>query len=89
MNRTADNLIDVTWVAWATERLREQWPRADSVTLAETARELWREDELRICGPRQAVEKWLSQGMPACSSTVTPPSSTVTPQFNHDTVVQR
>ena len=46
MNRTADNLIDVTWVAWATERLREQWPRADQVSLEETALDLWREDEL-------------------------------------------
>ena len=65
MNRTADNLIDVTWIGWATERLREQWPRVDPVSLEETARDLWREDELRMCGPRQAVETWLQRGIPA------------------------
>jgi len=40
MDRVADNLIDVTWVAWAAERLREQWPRLDGATLEETARYL-------------------------------------------------
>ena len=64
MSRTSDNLIDVTWIAWATDRLREQWPRVDPVSLEETARDLWRKDELRTCGPRQAVEKWLQRGMP-------------------------
>ena len=39
MDRAADNLIDVTWVAWAAERLREQWPRIDGATLEETGRE--------------------------------------------------
>jgi hypothetical protein len=64
MNRTADNLIDVTWVAWCAERLREQWPRLDGATLEETARELWADETLRVLGPRQAAENWLALGMP-------------------------
>ena len=35
MNRDADNLVDVTWVAWCAEWLREQWPRADGTSLEE------------------------------------------------------
>ena len=50
-------MIDVTWVAWAAERLREQWPRLDGATLEETARELWRDEALRAMGRRPAVEK--------------------------------
>lgn len=64
MNRDADNLIDVTWVAWCAERLREQWPRADGASLEEAARELWRDDALRPLGPRNAAEHWLRRGMP-------------------------
>ena len=64
MDRPADNLIDVTWVAWAAERLREQWPRADATSLEEAARDLWRDETLRLLGPRQAAEKWLRRGIP-------------------------
>ena len=63
MDRSADNLIDVTWVAWAAERLREQWPRVDGATLEETAKELWADEALRAFGPRQAAEEWLRKGM--------------------------
>jgi hypothetical protein len=59
MDRTADNLIDVTWVAWAAERLREQWPRADPTSLEETARDLWQDKQMRARGPRRAAERWL------------------------------
>ena len=51
MDRAADNLIDVTWLAWAAERLREQWPRIDGATLEETARDLWHDETLRVMGP--------------------------------------
>src|SRR6185436_5257117 len=64
MDRAADNLIDVTWVSWFAERLREEWPRIDGASLEETARDLWRDDALRAMGPRQAVEKWLRHGIP-------------------------
>jgi hypothetical protein len=57
-------MIDVTWVAWCAERLREQWPRLDGVTLEEAARELWDDETLRELGPRQAAERWLARGMP-------------------------
>ena len=33
MDRGADNLADVQWVALCAERLREQWPRADRTGL--------------------------------------------------------
>ena len=65
MNRDADNLVDVTWVAWCSERLREQWPRADGTSLEEAARELWADESLRVQGPVQAAEQWLRRGMPA------------------------
>ncbi len=64
MGQIADDIIDVTWVAWAAERLREQWPRADPTALEETASEQWANEELRVWGPRQAVERWLRRGMP-------------------------
>ena len=64
MDRAADHLIDVTWVAWCAERLREQWPRADATSLEETARELWGDETVRLMGPRQAAEKWLRRGTP-------------------------
>ena len=57
-------MIDVTWVAWCAERLREQWPRLDGASLEEAARELWGDETLRRLGPRQAAERWLARGMP-------------------------
>ena len=69
MDRNADNMIDVTWVAWCAERLREQWPRLDGATLEEAARELWGDETLRRLGPRQAAERWLARGLPHSSST--------------------
>lgn len=67
MDRAPDNLtasvVDVSWVAWCAERLREQWPRLDGAQLEETARELWADEKLRELGPVQAAEKWLRQGI--------------------------
>ena len=37
MDPDAGNLIDIAWVAWCAERLREQWPRADAASLEEAA----------------------------------------------------
>ena len=64
MDRGADNLIDMQWVALCAERLREQWPRADRTSLEETARELWAAENSRAFEPRQAAEKWLRRGIP-------------------------
>ena len=61
-------MVDVTWVAWAAERLREQWPRADATSLEETARELWADEELRAHGPQQGVEMWLRGGVRSAES---------------------
>lgn len=69
MQRDADDLINVTWVAWAAERLRQQWPRADGASLEETARDLSQDEEFRAMGPTQAAEKWLRQGIPAKEAT--------------------
>ena len=65
-------MIDVTWVAWCAERLREQWPRLDGATLEEAARELWGDKTLRGLGPRQAAERWLARGMPSSLPTHPP-----------------
>jgi len=64
MGRGADNLDHVQWVALCAERLREQWPRADPTSLEQAAKELWGDETLRACEPRQAAEKWLRRGMP-------------------------
>lgn len=65
MDRPADNLIDVQWVAQCARRLRERWPRIGGEALEETARELWGDKKLRELGPVQAAERWLARGMPA------------------------
>ena len=75
MNRDADNLVDVTWVAWCAERLRQQWPRADGTSLEDAARELWVDESLRLQGPVQAAEQWLRLGMPARANASSPGDS--------------
>jgi hypothetical protein len=60
MNRDADKLEDVQWIALCAERLREQWPRADPTSLEEAARDLWMDETLRRLAAREAAEKWLA-----------------------------
>ena len=64
MNRDADNLADVQWLAHCAERLREQWPRADPTSLAEAAGELWADEALRRLTPAEAARGWLRRGLP-------------------------
>ena len=64
MNRDADNLADVQWVAQCAQCLREQWPRADSTSLEEAAMEIWREEPMRQLTPTQAADAWLRRGLP-------------------------
>ena len=64
MNRDADNLVDVQWVAQCAECLRGQWPRADPTSLADAARALWADDALRRLTPSQAALGWLRRGLP-------------------------
>jgi hypothetical protein len=59
MNRDADKLEDVQWIALCAERLRVQWPRADPTSLAEAARDLWLNKELRVLAAEEAAERWL------------------------------
>ena len=59
MNRDADRLEDVRWIAVCAERLRAQWPRADPTSLEETARQLWQSEALRALPGEEAAEKWL------------------------------
>ena len=60
MNRDADNLADVQWVAQCANRLREQWPRADPTSLEDAALELWRCESLRSMAPVEAATRWLA-----------------------------
>lgn len=67
MDRDADNLADVQWLAQCAHRLREQWPHADPTSLDETAADLWQDESLRSLEPREAVDRWLQpmkQGRP-------------------------
>ena len=61
MNRDADRLEDVRWIALCAERLRAQWPRADPTSLEEAARELWQSDALRGLAAEEAAERWLER----------------------------
>ena len=60
MNRDADNLADVQWIAQCARRLREQWPRVELVLLEEIALELWRDERLRALSGEQAATEWLA-----------------------------
>ena len=59
MNRDADNLVDVQWMARCAKRLRQQWPRADAAAIDETAQELWSAEWLREMPGEEAAELWL------------------------------
>jgi len=59
MNRDADNLVDVQWIAKCANRLREEWPRADVASIDETALELWQVDWLREMSGEAAAALWL------------------------------
>ena len=61
MNRDADNLADVQWVAQCAHRLRERWPHADVTSLEEAAVELWADEALRVMSATQAAESWLAR----------------------------
>jgi len=67
MNRDADNLADVQWIAQCAHRLREQWPRVELAMLEEAALELWRDDRLRALPGEQAAAAWLA---PLCLTMV-------------------
>ena len=59
MNRDADNLADVQWLAMCARRLRQQWPRADVTSIDETALELWGVEALRELTGEEAAARWL------------------------------
>ena len=59
MNRDADNLVDVQWIAKCANRLREEWPRADVASIDETALELWQVDWLCEMSGEAAAALWL------------------------------
>lgn len=53
------------WIFRCATRLHEQWPRADEVELADTARDLWLEPRWREMEPEVAAVQWLRQGIPS------------------------
>ncbi len=59
MNRDADNLVDVQWLARCANRLREEWPRADVTSIEEAALELWSAQWLRELPGEEAAALWL------------------------------
>ena len=59
MNRDADNLVDVQWLARCANRLRQQWPRVDVTSIEEVAIELWDTERLREVPGEEAAEIWL------------------------------
>jgi hypothetical protein len=67
MNRDADNMADLQWIAQCARRLREQWPRVELALLEKAALELWRDDQLRALTGEQAAATWLT---PLCLTTM-------------------
>ena len=65
MNRDADNLADVQWIAQCARRLRERWPRVELAVLEEAALELWRDERLRALPGERAAAAWLA---PLCQA---------------------
>lgn len=63
-----DNLVDVRWIAKCANRLRQQWPRVDVVSIDETALELWRVERLRKMSGEQAAALWLRPLQCDCGS---------------------
>lgn len=59
MNRDADNLVDVQWLARCANRLRQEWPRADVTSIEEAALELWGAQKLRELPGDEAAAIWL------------------------------
>ena len=59
MNRDADNLVDVQWLARCANRLRQEWPRADVTSIEEAALELWGAHWLRELSGEEAAALWL------------------------------
>jgi len=68
MNRDADNLVDVQWIAKCANRLRQQWPRADVASIDEAALELWRVEWLREMSGEEAAALWLRPLHSDCGS---------------------
>ena len=67
MNRDADNMADVQWIAQCARRLRERWPRVDLAVLEEAALELWRDEGLRALPGEQAAAAWLTPLCQGCN----------------------
>ena len=59
MDRDADKLGNVQWLAHCAKRLRQQWPRADVASIEEAALELWDSARLRQLAGEEAAEIWL------------------------------
>jgi hypothetical protein len=60
MNRDADNMADVQWIAQCARRLRERWPRVDLAVLEEAALELWWDERFRALPGERAAAAWLA-----------------------------
>jgi hypothetical protein len=52
------------WIYRCAKRLREQWPHADAVELADAARDLWLQPRWQTLEPEVAAVEWLRQGIP-------------------------
>ena len=66
MNRDADNLANVQWLARCANRLRQQWPRADVTSIDETALELWSAEWLRELPGEDAAALWMQPLQCSC-----------------------
>ena len=68
MNRDADNLVDVQWLARCASRLRQQWPRADVSSIDEAALELRGVAWLRELPGEEAAALWLQPLQCSCGN---------------------
>ena len=68
MQRDADNPIDVQWLARCADRLRQQRPRADVMSIEEVAIELWDTERWSELSGEEAVEIWLQPLHGSCGT---------------------
>ncbi|WPH22336.1 hypothetical protein [Variovorax paradoxus] len=54
-----ENVPATLWIAACAHRLQQQWHTVDPLELEEVARDLWRDERLRLMPPDEAAIDWL------------------------------
>ena len=66
------HLTQPEWVAIAAHRLQYRWRSISPGDLSGVAADLWRDEDLRILPPSQAVDTWLTPILTSCTHAMHP-----------------